>query len=431
MTLDVEARLQRAARVLDHHLDAPQLGPTYVAPAARPSRRTPLVASVVAFAAVLAVVAAMVVTSESTTYRTITPGQTVPAGQEGWITLPEAPISPRSQGLVVSTGDGLFVWGGHDDDTKTDGAFLDLVTGVWRKLPGDPLAGDRGDAVGVWTGHEIVVLNGSDVVRAAAFDPVTFEWRRLPDPPLAQAANAMNRAFVVDGAVIVIGVATEGPDTKGVQRARSQGARLDLASSMWTSIAASPREFGSFFGGTAAGEEIIVVGTPVNGGKECGSIVLAYRPATDTWREIPAGPVATRMDSAVVWTGVELFVGGGVGCAPLGERLATGALLDPATNAWRAAPDAPMPFIGSHRYGELWTGTSVATMGRDGTPVLFDPARNEWHLGVPSVNGDVSSDTPFVWVHGSIVVWSGDRGENRGCCRPIEGGEAYIPPPGW
>jgi hypothetical protein len=431
MTLDVEARLQRAARVLDHHLDAPSAEPTYLAPAPRPARRRPLVVSVAAFAAVLAVVGAMVLTSDSTTQRTITPGQTVPAGAAGWMTLPDAPISPRSQGLVVSTGDGLFVWGGHDNGTKTDGAFLDMATGVWRKLPGDPLAGDRGDAVGVWTGHEVVVLNGTNDVRAAAFDPSTFEWRRLPNPPLAQAANAMNRAFFVDGAVVVIGVATEGPDSNGVQRAPSQGARLDLASSTWRPIAASPRDYSSFFSAATAGDEIIVLGTPVNGGKECGSIVLAYRPATDTWREISAGPVASRMDSVVAWTGTELFVGGGISCTPIGTRLASAYLLDPLSGIWREVPEAPLPFIGSHRYSELWTGTSVATIDRSGTPVMFDPVRDEWHVGVPSVHGEVSSDTPFAWVDGSIVVWSGDRGDNRSCCRPIEGGEAYIPPPGW
>jgi catechol 2,3-dioxygenase-like lactoylglutathione lyase family enzyme len=62
----------------------------------------------------------MISTRDTTEQRTITPGQTVPAGTEGWMTLPDAPISERAQGLVVSTGDGLFVWGGHDSDNKTE-----------------------------------------------------------------------------------------------------------------------------------------------------------------------------------------------------------------------------------------------------------------------------------------------------------------------
>ena len=429
MTLDVEARLQRAARVLDRHLDAPAVGPTYLAPAPQPSRRRPLFVSVAAFAAVLSTVGAMVATSDSTSQRTITPVKTVPAGGEGWMTLPEAPISPRSQGLVLSTGDGLFVWGGHDDDNKSDGAYLDMTTGVWRKLPGAPLAGDRGDAIGVWTGREVVVLNGVDNdVRAAAFDPATFEWRRLPNPPLANAANAMNRGFFLDGAVIVIGVANEGDG-----RAPTQVARLNLSTSQWTSLANPPLEFSSFFSAAAAGDEILVVARRPNQKKEgCGSVVLSYRPSTDVWREFPAGPAAARTSPVVAWTGAELFVGGGRVCSQLDQPSASADLLDPATGQWRPAPVAPMPFESSHRYGDVWTGKSVATVDLSGTPVLFDPAANAWHVGVPSANGGLSIDaTPFVWVHGSIVVWSGDRGDNRGCCEPIEGGEAYIPPPGW
>jgi hypothetical protein len=429
MTLDVETRLQRAARVLDRHIDQPANEPAYLAPAPRRPRRRPLVMSVAAFAAVLAIVGAMVLTSDSTTQRTITPGQSVAPGQEGWVTLPDAPISPRSQGLVVSTGDGVFVWGGHDEDNKSDGAFLDTTTGGWRKLPEAPLAGNRGDAIGVWTGREIVVLNGiENKVRAAAFDPVAFEWRRLPDPPLTNAANAMNRAFFVDGSVVVVGVADEGGG-----HAPNQVARLDLTASQWSVGAASPVEFSAFFDAVSTGDEVVVVGERPNSKDACGSVVLAYRPSTDSWREIDAGPTRERARGVVVWTGAEVFVGGGGrACPPSEGSSAKADLLDVATGTWRAAPDAPFGFDASWRYGDVWTGTSVATINRDGTPLFFDPARNAWHVGVPSVHGGLSFDSvPIVWAGGSIVVWSGDRGDDVGCCNPIRGGEAYVPPPGW
>jgi hypothetical protein len=428
MSIDLETRLSRAAQVLDEHIERPAMARSYVAPISRPSRRRPLLVSVGVFGCVMAAAALMISTRDTTEQRTITPGQTVPAGTEGWMTLPDAPISERAQGLVVSTGDGLFVWGGHDSDNKTDGAYLDMTTSTWRKLPHAPLAGDRGDAIGVWTGREIVVLNGVDDVRAAAFDPVAFTWRELPDPPLVNAANAMNRAFFIDGAVIVVGVATEGEG-----KAPSQIARLDLATSHWTTAGNNAlTEFGSFFEAASTGEEIIVAGHRPNMKDECRTIMLAYRPSANTWREVAAGPVADRLDPMVVWTGTELFVGGGRPCVNTAEPSATAYLFDPVTGQWRQAPDAPIGFEASMRYADLWTGKSVATVNRDGTPLLFDPVANQWHLGVTSPNGGLSSEsTPLAWVAGSIVVWSGDRGDSKGCCNPIKGGEAYVPPPGF
>ncbi|MEO8695966.1 MAG: hypothetical protein ABI658_20765 [Acidimicrobiales bacterium] len=427
MNLDLETRLSRAAQVLDEHIERPATAPGYVAPVPRPSRRRPLLVSVGVFGCVMLAAAVMLARGNDDQQRTITPGQAGPAGSEGWTTLPDAPISKRAQGLVVSTGDGVFVWGGYDDNNKSDGAYLDMTTSVWRKLPSAPLAGNRGDAVGVWTGREVVVLNGINDVHAAAFDPVAFTWRELPAPPLANAANAMNRAFFLDGAVIVIGVASESEGN-----APSQVARLDLATTQWSIAANPPLQVGSFFQAAAAGDEIVIVGLRPNMKDECGSIILAYRPSTNTWREIAGGPAAERLSPVVVWTGSELFVGGGRLCSQLIDSSASADLLDLATGQWRHAPDAPIGFETSLRYADLWTGRSVATINRDGTPLLFNPATNQWHAGIPSANGGLSSEsTPLAWAGGSIVVWSGDRGDSKGCCNPITGGEAYTPPPGF
>jgi hypothetical protein len=423
MTIDVETRLSRAAQVLDEHIERPATGPAYVAAAARPSHRRPLLVSIVAFGCVLALVAAVMYarTDDSTTV------SSAPIG-EGWTALPDAPIEWRFQHLAVSTGNGLFIWGGYTGrDNKSDGAYLDSTTNTWRKLPRAPLAADRGDAIGVWTGREVVVLNGVDEVRAAAFDPVAFTWRELPDPPLANAANAMNRAFFVDGAVIVIGVATEGDG-----KAPSQVARLDLATSKWTPLANPPVEFSSFFEAASTGEEIIVVGHRPNMKDEgCGSMLLAYRPSANTWREIPAGPAADRLSLIVVWTGTELFVGGGRMCDDAREPSRSADLLDPVTGVWRHASEAPIGFEDSGRYEDIWTGRSVATVNQHGAPVLFNPATNAWHVGATSRAESSIGDTPFVWVGDSIMIWSGGVTNGPTCCEVVEGGVAYTPPPGF
>jgi hypothetical protein len=419
--IDLEERLARAARVLDEHIEQPAIAPTYVAPATRPSRRRPMLVSVSVFACALAVVGTVVYAraEHSTTVSRTSDG-------EGWVALPDAPIAPRFQHLAVSTGTGLFVWGGYGSGDKSDGAYLDATTNTWRKLPNAPLDGDRGDAIGAWTGREVVVLNGTDRVRAAAFDPVAFTWRALPNPPLANAANAMNRVFFIDGAVIVVGVASE---SDGM--APTQVARLDLATSQWMTAENPPFEFSSFFAAASTGDEIIVVAQRASMKARCGSIALAYRPSSNSWRELAAGPASERVSPVVAWTGSELFVGGGRMCASTNETSLTADLLDPATGVWRRAPDAPVGFEGSGRYEEVWTGRSVANVERDGTPVLFNPVTNSWHVGAASRSEGRFDDTPFVWVDGSILIWSGGAIDGPMCCHPVDGGVAYTPPPGF
>jgi hypothetical protein len=311
MTINLEERLRRAAVVLDEHIERVQLAP-YVAPHRR-SRRVAWVAAaaVVVLGAVGLASIAVLRSGAETDAATMPETGELPAGTEGWESLPAAPIAARFQHLAVSTGSGLFVWGGHDGSARTDGALFDASTGDWHAVPDAPLAGNRGDAIGVWTGSEVVVLNGvDDDVKAAAFDPVELEWRNLPDPPLTNAANAMNRVLFVGGTVVVVGVSEEGEG--GV---RNQVALLDPAGDQWQIGENPPMSFGAFFDAVATDEEVLVVAGRGRGGQTCGeTVVLAYRPAANAWRELPAGPAAQRVDPAVAWTGSELLVGGGPIC---------------------------------------------------------------------------------------------------------------------
>jgi hypothetical protein len=90
-----------------------------------------------------------------------------------------------------------------------------------------------------------------------------------------------------------------------------------------------------------------------------------------------------------------------------------------------------MGFTGFGRYDEAWTGHSVATLNPDGSPMLFNPATNTWHLGAVPRDGSTMDETPFVWVGDSIMIWSGGLVDGPSCCNPIDGGLAYAPPPGF
>lgn len=421
MNPTVEERIRRAAVQLDEAVERRAHGaPGYFADAGGRRRRTSWVA---AAAAVVAVAGAAVVVQREGGQRVVqAPPASAPVGGEGWERLPDAPIAPRFQHLLVSTGDGFLVWGGYSGRaTLTDGAFYDADAGRWTVVPDAPLARDRGDAVGVWTGTEVVVVNGIDGdVRAAAYRPSSNTWRSLPNPPLANAANAMTRAVLVDGTVVVVAVSEEGEP--GV---RNQVAVFDTASSQWRIGEVPSTAIGSSFDAVVVGSEVVVVGRRGAGGKSCGAtVVAAYRPAEDTWRALDAGPVGTPWVLAVASTGREVAVVSGHCGDQEGERGTF--LLDPATGAWRAGAAAPAGVDGDYRYAEVWTGRELVVTDERGTPAFYDPAADAWRTGTPNPLGRSIEEVPWVWVDGRLAVFSGGLTSGPTCCTPIDGGYLYT-----
>jgi hypothetical protein len=363
------------------------------------------------------------------------------ADGEGWSDLPASSVAPRFQHVAVSTDTGVLIWGGYGSDSLSDGAFFDSATRRWRSLPDAPLASDRGDAVGVWTGREVVLINGIDGhVRAAAFEPSAFEWRTLPDPPISNAANMMTKAVVVDGTIVVVAVSEEGEG----------GARNEIATftpaggdddpaGAWSIGEPPPGSFGSGFDAVVVGSEVVVVARRDSGGKSCGdAVVYAYAPGGDAWRTLPSAPIANVYGPAVVSTGSELFVGGGVECgaaataAGVPEGRAQAFLLNPVTGVWRPTSDAPAPLRGDSRYAEVWSGRFAVGRGPDGAPILYDPAADRWHVAAPTPLGEAYSEVPWIWQNGQLVLTSGGVGDEQGgCCRPLAGGYAYSPPFDW
>jgi hypothetical protein len=356
------------------------------------------------------------------------------AAADQWSRLPDNDLTARSEHLVVATDTGLFVWGGDDGQSNlTDGAYYEDTIRTWRTLPPAPIATDRGDALGVWTGTEIVVINGiSGKVKSAAFNPTTFTWRTLSDPPVDNAANATSQAVLVDGSVLLFSILEDGT------AAHDQVARRDdLQSGQWTVVPSPPVALGSGVAVVAAGSEAIVVGQS-NSPNGCSVLhILAYSPSANSWRELPAGPVANRADPVTVWTGSELFVGGGGSCdngVAATDFKDQASLLDPTTGVWRTAPPAPVGFYGSYRYPDIWTGTSIATIAPNGAPLLYNPTTDTWHLG-PKINGThpiAPNQTPIVAINNTIVV-SGGRITQAGelCCDPFRGTYSYTIPDGF
>jgi hypothetical protein len=355
-------------------------------------------------------------------------------GPDAWSRLADNQLEGRSQHLAVATDDGMLVWGGFAGErTFTDGAFYDSTSEQWRTVPPAPLAPDRGDAIGVWTGTEVVVMNGvSGNVKSAAFNPVTFTWRALSDPPVDNAANASSRAVLVGDEVVLFSIFEDGAAPE------NQVAILDGQQSGHWSIAQSPPiALGSSVDLVAAGTDVFVVGRTSNP-TGCGELhVLAYTPAENSWKELPAAPVSRLADPVSVWTGTELFVGGGGSCTngvAASDFEDSAYLLDPSTGDWRTTPPAPAGFYSSYRYPDLWTGNTVATITPNGQPLLYEPATDRWHLG-PAIDAEYAiapNQTPTVLVENRMVVSGGSLAVNGElCCDPFSGTYTYTAPNGF
>lgn len=89
------------------------------------------------------------------------------------------------------------------------------VDGAWERVPASPLTA-REQAVGAWTGDEVLVFGGTDEASCpscsrstpqrqlrdgAAYDPAARRWRRIADAPLAldfaQVARIGRRVYVL------------------------------------------------------------------------------------------------------------------------------------------------------------------------------------------------------------------------------------------
>lgn len=380
------------------------------------------------------------------------PATTAPS--PGWTTLADGPLAPRMQHLAVAMGPEVLVWGGTPlgegitpvaggDASLHDGAVLDTRSGAWTEVPAAPLPA-RGDAIGAWTGEEAIVLTGSDDVGAAAYDPATNTWRELPDPPLANAANAMNHATWTGSELVVTGVASEGAsDAEGApgdQVMVNQVAIYDPATGAWREGAVPDAPLMSFSDAVWTGTEVVVVGVAgTSGSSEGANAMRAYDPATDSWRDLGWGMPGTRGGMVVAWTGDRLFVGGG----GRDGMLTDASLLDPATGAWEVLPAAPIAFSGNDRYGEIWTGSAVLTLGgEDGQALAFDPATGAWTVG-PAAAEPGRAEAPWVWAGDRAVVAGGGTsfaagppptagdgtvGRAEQCCEAISTfAEAYVP----
>ena len=124
------------------------------------------------------------------------------------------------------------------------------------------------------------------------------------------------------------------------------------------------------------------------------------------WEAVDAGPLATRGEPKMVWTGSEVDVVGGL-IIDQYQALSDGAAFNPTTNQWRRIANRPAP---GRVLDVAWTGTEMITLGSDGigldtltTAFAYNPATDHWRtIPLPP-----SRKTPhtLLWTGKRVLAW--------------------------
>lgn len=185
-------------------------------------------------------------------------------GGTGWTPTPDGPIGPRAFAAVACSRDGMTIVGGATPrTTEQDGVIRErIATGTaflgpdgWASIPDPPIeprteaaAAAADEFVMVWGGRDGTISGSqtSDFTYysdGAVLDLVSGTWKPVSPSPLAPRANAQIVALR-DGFVVAGGTASMGPD---VDRS-AQAALYSLSSDSWLPLNI-PDDLGVLAGG--------------------------------------------------------------------------------------------------------------------------------------------------------------------------------------
>jgi N-acetylneuraminic acid mutarotase len=161
------------------------------------------------------------------------------------------------------------------------------------------------------------------------------------------------------------------------------------------------------------GREVLVWSSAPFSGTNAREVVLAYNPATNTWRSLPPSGLTPRAQAVAVWTGQELVIWSGLN-AGFTTAYSDGARLDPTTGTWHRLPPAPVPARGQAT--AVWSGHEVLIWGgvtAPGTEVgkgaAYNPATNTWRA-LPSSPLRAKTLPASIWTGHFFVVIGGSAG---------------------
>jgi hypothetical protein len=282
---------------------------------------------------------------------------------------------------------------GAGEPASRDGAAA--PAGAWQELPAPPL-GPRENALGLWTGREVLLVGGSDaspcpptaecnapdvspLADGAAFDPRTGAWREIADAPVpfgwAEGVVLGQTAYVwIPGS----------PGRPGAERAFLA---YRIEEDRWERLP-PPTEQEHQYRIVAAGDRVIAY----SGTDELGEIPdLVFDAETAAWSELPPDPLSPSFDRFMTWSGRELVLFEHELVPQPGSdkpAVTRAAALDPPTGSWRRLPDSeilgaePWVAVGTRLVNPMLGGADGGEVNNWGRTYpnggILDPERGEW-----------------------------------------------------
>lgn len=217
---------------------------------------------------------------------------------------------------------------------------------AWLSLPSPPLSA-RAHAAGVWTGDEVLVVGG-DTWRCppnagcvapedppfrngAAFNPRTRTWRRIADAPVPLASSVT----AVAGGTAYFRV----PGIGGRPEHPAAFLAYAVEGDAWTELP-WPDGPDAFHSLVSLGDRVVAVS---GGDLQAERPDWIFDPATAAWSALPDDPLPEAFDRRMVAAGGRLVLFGKEIAALDGPDppLTRAAVLDLATGRWERLPDAP------------------------------------------------------------------------------------------
>jgi hypothetical protein len=273
--------------------------------------------------------------------------------------------------------------------------------------------------IGVWTGSIFLSAGrgccaDSGPATIVGYSPATNAWRKVTTlpatPPFSSAAQGFpgyvwtGREIVFAGGTIRVPV-----DTPPVYTPRWTTAVMAYtpATGTWRQLASVPATPPSWwhlprvdwpFGDPGLDVQMAWTGSEVLLFGE--HALFRYDMATDTWR-VAAPPPHSVFGPSVVWTGSRLIVWGGHSDQAPYPELRTGAAYDPVSDTWAPIPTSPV----TPRTTTVWTGTVMLSWGGQVGGVAYNPGTRTWGA-LPWAPIAVTGVERAVWTGRELFAWS-------------------------
>jgi N-acetylneuraminic acid mutarotase len=291
---------------------------------------------------------------------------------DSWTMIAKPPTA-RYRIDLVNTGTELVYWGGSGSSAYlNDGARYHIASNTWTAIPvatvnapaaryGHATVWDQvGGKLIVWGGYGVTPTYKND---GALYDPSTNTWTTLPAAPIdgryafAYGWDPVRRWLYVWG-----GYGTY----LSSSYYRADGAIYDASAGSWSLMPAVPSAITGRYRmpGLVVGNKFVVWGgsgsTPTY--KNDG---LVFDAVSKTWTAVTMSPLDGRYNHLAVTDGSKLFFFGGYGTYTTSYYKADGAVLDPVTLSWTAAPAGSLD--ARAQLGGAWTPSGILVWGGYGT----------------------------------------------------------------